>query len=290
MARGDRGCRDTVLFAASAPLSSVGATAPAFLAVPSAPPLATDVSQSSTPSVPAGSGACPPPSVYFRPGSSSAGPRSMNTCKTAPTIRLECSAKQAGSHTRSRLCPGPTARWAADCPGQSSLSGTGVQQPQRFRAAKRHHTLGQHALEVHGIQLGRADETNALISEDGSGSYPGVPSGKHHSSPTSMRWWMRNTRNVALQDTVTGAVSLPGGGRSYSLSVIPSARPRPLSTAPFACIFLSCSIFNSSCIPVFCAALSGAAAALPRRWPRTRFRIRCRRCRSLVPPRRTHAS
>ena len=100
---------------------------------------------------------------------------------------------------------------------------------------------------------------------------------------------MRNTRNVAPQDTVTGAVSLPGGGRSSSLSVIPSARPRPLSTAPFACIFLSCSIFNSSCIPVFCAALSGAAAALPRRWPQTRFRIRRRRCRPIVPTRRTHA-
>ena len=70
---------------------------------------------------------------------------------------------------------------------------------------------------------------------------------------------MRNTRNLALQDTVTGAVSLPGGGRSSSLSVIPSARPRPLSTAPFACIFLSCSIFNSSCIPVFCCIARGCS-------------------------------
>ena len=202
MARGDRGCRDTVLFAASAPLSSVGATAPAFLAVPSSHLLLPMFPSRARRSVPAGSGARPPPSVYFRPGSSGAGPRSMNTCKTAPTIRLACSAKQAGSHTRNRLCgtrllilrplpprtsppsphtgwvpapqlaqrrshisPGPTARWAADCPSQSSLSGTGVQQPQRFRAAKRHHTLGQHALEVHGIQLGRADETNVLISK-----------------------------------------------------------------------------------------------------------------------------
>ena len=49
MARGDRGRRDWFFFAASTPLTSVGARAPAFLAVSSAPPPAAGLSHSSAP-------------------------------------------------------------------------------------------------------------------------------------------------------------------------------------------------------------------------------------------------
>ena len=63
MTRGDRRHRDSVFFATSAPLSSVGATALAFHAVPFAPPPATDFYQLSTPIVTTGSGAHPLPSV-----------------------------------------------------------------------------------------------------------------------------------------------------------------------------------------------------------------------------------
>ena len=61
---------------------------------------------------------------------------------------------------------------------------------------------------------------------------------------------MKNARNKALNNTVPSATSPPGGGRSSSLPVILSARPRPLSMAPPA-FFLSYSIFTSSCVPVF---------------------------------------
>ena len=37
------------------------------------------------------------------------------------------------------------------------------------------------------------------------------------------RWWTRNARNGALHNTVSGAASLPGGGRSSSLPTISSA-------------------------------------------------------------------
>ena len=56
--------------------------------------------------------------------------------------------------------------------------------------------------------------------------------------------------NGALQATVLGTASLPGGGRSSSLPAFLSARPRPFFPAPSA-FFLSCSIFASSCVPVF---------------------------------------
>ena len=38
------------------------------------------------------------------------------------------------------------------------------------------------------------------------------------------RWWTRNARNGALHDTVSGAASLPGGGRSSSLPTISCVR------------------------------------------------------------------
>ena len=59
-------------------------------------------------------------------------------------------------------------------------------------------------------------------------------------------------RNGAIYDTVPGV--LLGVGRSSSLPAISSSRTRPLSTEPFA-FFLSCIIFTSSCVPVFCCTL-----------------------------------
>ena len=141
-------------------------------------------------------------------------------------------------HPLERVCPEctrqkrqlspPRAQWGPDDAGQS----VGMR-----------HAYGANVLGVRPSRQGRTPRDEPLASSCLLGATTS-------SSSSLKRWWMRNTRNGALQATVLGTASLPGGGRSSSLPAFLSARPRLFSPATSA-FFLSCSIFVSSCVPVF---------------------------------------
>ena len=152
-ARGDRGRRDSLFFAASASLSSVEAPAPVFLVVPSAPPPAAALSQSSIPVSasrvilpPLGLNRVPLPHVglplaviffectHFSPGSSGAGPRSPvepsylpthrqvavddrlhnSSCDPSGVLRVAGQVPHKQRHRESHYIPDPAASAATD--------------------------------------------------------------------------------------------------------------------------------------------------------------------------------